>query len=142
MFFDLSIEEHQVKFKEQCNKHYTDKACVELTKKQSNRTLQQNKYLHVVFSLIGLEFGENKEAVKHILKVRRSDIFKVDVKGCKVPYFRSTADLDKDEMKEFIDWIIEYMAINHNVRIPTVEEYLQHQHNIDSEIAKNEKYLV
>ena len=141
MFYDLSIPEHRQLFNDTCKKYYTDEVSVELVKKQANRTLSQNSYLHVIFSLVGLHFGYTKEEVKQMLKIRRKDIFMYKKDKLPIEFYRSTADLDKEQMQKFIDWIIEYMNTKHQLYIPTSEEYLQNRYKIDKEISDNSNYL-
>jgi len=92
---------------------------IDLKKKFKARTTKQNKYLHSLFALYGIEFGltlnESKQQVKSVCP------FMTYEKGADT-YLRSTADLDTKEMTEFIEWFRNYAAMN-GCYLPSADEY-------------------
>ena len=56
-------------------------------------------------------------------------------------FLRSTTTMDTKELTNFIEWIRNYAATDGCIYIPTSEEYLINQYNIDKQIEQNKKYL-
>ncbi len=111
---------------------------IDITEKRKKRTLSQNAYSHVIFSLFGIEFGYTMEEAKTFLKRSCGELMKYEKNG---QYFlRSTADLSKDECQVFIDWVLKFAA-EQGCYIPDSESYLQNQFEIDKEISRNKIYL-
>lgn len=111
---------------------------VDMTEKRKKRTLSQNAYMHVIFKLYGLEFGYTEKEAKDVLKDESGDIFQYEKNGRE--FLRSTKDLSKDEAQLFIDWVLTFAAMQ-GCYIPSSEEYLQNQFEIDKEISRNKIYL-
>lgn len=109
MKYDLSTPLHRKQFIAKCNKLLDDKVkCVTLTD-DTKRTVNQNKYLHVLFRVLALELGESEYYVKqvHFKEIANPEIFvreRVDkITGEVQKYTRSTADLSKEEMTRAIN---------------------------------------
>jgi hypothetical protein len=105
----------------------------------NKRSLNQNSYLHVVFTLaqkglhdLGYDWIRNMEDAKDFYKrmfltierpnVQTGEIYKV---------VRRTRDLSKDEMGEFIDKVREHQLEWAGVNIPTPDEYKQNYKRFD-----------
>lgn len=111
---------------------------VDMTEKRKKRTLSQNAYMHVIFNLFALEFGYTKKEAKTFLKRSCGELMKYEKNG--QWFLRGTSDLSKDEAQLFIDWVLTFAAMQ-GCYIPSSEEYLQNQFEIDKEISRNKIYL-
>ena len=103
MRFDLSKQADKTRFKERANYLYEKGVIVDLTQKRELRTIQQNRYLHLILGWFGLETGYTMEEVKQDIFKRDwcKEFFEVEKKGRKV--YRSTADLNTLEMTNAIE---------------------------------------
>tara|TARA_R110002153_G_scaffold113889_3_gene256433 strand:+ start:993 stop:1406 length:414 start_codon:yes stop_codon:yes gene_type:complete len=110
---------------------------VELRRILPCRSLSINKYLHVCIDLYAIEFGYTAEEAKTDLK-RRCKFIVYEKHGTK--FLKETKKLNNKECSEFVEWIRNYAA-QHNLYIPTSEEYKTNKFNIDKEINKNKEYL-
>jgi hypothetical protein len=98
---------------------------------ETKRTNQQNKYMHVVFTLLQKGFRDAgyeditsaekaKAKVKEIfltyetVNTRTGEVYKTT---------RSTSELSKDEGIEFINQVLQFAAEELGLYIPTTEEY-------------------
>jgi hypothetical protein len=98
---------------------------------ETKRTNQQNKYFHVLFTLLqkalydfGYEDITTMEKAKDFIK----DLFlsyEVEnrMNGVKYKVKRGTSELSKDEGIEFIDSTIKFAAEELGFYVPTQEEY-------------------
>ena len=129
--FDLN------KFKAYQDKLILKKAKIELKELRDKRTLRQNSYLHILFSLYAIEFGYTLAEAKTFLK-RKSDLLTYEKSGDK--FLRSTADLNTKELTTFIDWIRTFAGVN-GCYLPTSEEYIQQSFEIDKDIDKHKEFL-
>ena len=64
MLFDLSNIIQKERFKRRCNDLYKKGCIVDLTEKKQQRTLSQNRYLHLLLGYFALEYGETLQWVK------------------------------------------------------------------------------
>lgn len=110
---------------------------VDITEKKPVRTLSQNKYIHVIFCLYGIQYGYSIEESKTRLK-RLCPFMLYTKKGEK--YLRQTSKLDTMELTTFIEWIRNYCAMD-NFYILSPKEYLKHKTSIDNEIERNKEFL-
>lgn len=113
---------------------------VELTEKRA-RSLQANKYLHLMLSKFALEYGYTLDEVKtHFYKVTvNPDIYireRVDkFSGEIYKYVRSSADLTSDEMSKSIEAFREFWLEEGGYRFPLSDEYialLHIQHDVEN----------
>jgi len=142
MKYDLrnTIEINQCEL--QLTKLIEEGAKIELKKIRGKRTLKQNSYFHVVITIFAMELGYTIEEAKTMLKRMYSNAEPSMVyqkKGYK--FLRSTTTMDTKELTNFIEWIRNYAAIDAGIYIPTSEEYLINQYNIDKQIEQNKQYL-
>ena len=108
MIFNLANPYELDKYKEYVNTLFKKKAVVEVKEKKKNRTLPQNKYLHVLLSYYASFSGESTEDVKYKYYKREcnKDIYiqrKVNKFGKEVERTRSSSELDTGEMSLSID---------------------------------------
>jgi len=109
--YDLKDSHQQKNFKLRCNKLYQDGALVEL-KKVDTRSIQQNRYLHLIITAFAIETGYTLDIVKQqFYKLEcNKDLFLRVVKGelGDKKRLRSSADLTTEEMtlsiERFRDW--------------------------------------
>lgn len=121
MQYDLTSELDRARFQEKVAYYLTHEKKIELTQRREKRTIDQNSYLHLIFSWFGLETGYTKDEVKQEIFKRDvcSDIFAVK-KGDRVIY-RSTAELDTLEMTICIDKFRNWSALE-GIYLPSPDE--------------------
>ena len=98
----------------------------ELTEKKPQRSLSQNKYLHICLSYFGCQIGETMEYVKrNYYKILcNKDTFvreREDKFLGKIKYLRSSADLDSAEMSLTIERFRNFAGAQ-GIYIPSREE--------------------
>lgn len=118
-----------------------NKKRIELIEKKPKRTINQNKYLHLLLGIFGLHFGYTLEEVKQYIfkKVVNPEIFYEGDKeyyGTKVDKWRSTADLDKGELTICIERFRNFSNdLGYYLASPQEHAELQHYEN---ELSKYE----
>ena len=115
------------RFKEACNQMVLNNEYVELKKKKTQRSLAQNSYLHCLLGYFASEFGYTLEEVKFDIfkKICNRDIFerkRVNRRGQKVTYIRSSTELDKAEMTTAIERFRNYSSAQCGLYLPTPNE--------------------
>lgn len=103
---------------------------IEIKEIRSKRTINQNSYLHVCFSIIALDLGYTLQEIKTVLKRQYGMTYEKN--GNK--FLKSTTELDTVEMTHFIDWLREFSMDQFGVYIPTSEEYIENQIAIEKQI--------
>ncbi len=83
-------------------------ALAEVKKISPVRTLNQNSYLHLIIGAFGQHFGYTLEEAKQIYKELSPSIYKYEKKGR--TFWRSSADLTKEEMASSIDKFMQASA--------------------------------
>jgi thioredoxin-related protein len=98
---------------------------------KSVRTSQQNRYMHLMFSMIQEGFRDigyrevrTTEDAKEIMKRMFLKYYIDNGTGGKIEMIKRTRDLTKDEMIEFIDSCIQFAAENLNVIIHSPNEQI------------------
>jgi len=110
---------------------------VDLKEVRTKRSLDQNKYFHVLCGLFGVHFGYTIYETKQLLK-DRCEGMEYEKNGV---YFQvSTASLNTKEMTDFINWIRNYSA-KHGCYLPTPDEYRSRWWEYAKEIEKNREFL-
>lgn len=137
MIYDLSKPIDLKKYNAYSNKLIEDKATVDLTKKRKKRSLKQNDYLHVVITLFAIEYGESVCAMKQILK-HWYGLF--EEKAGAIVYGK-TSKMDSKELSTFIEWIRNKASKDLGLYIPTSEEYLENQAELNRMMYQNKEYL-
>lgn len=126
MLYNLTNPLDRDRFKRRCNALFTKQGIVELTEK-TQRSSQQNKYLHLLLGYLAMETGNELDYVKEIfykraankeLFVREND----DQILGKVEYLRSSADLSKEEMTLSIDRFRNWSSQTAGIYLPTANE--------------------
>lgn len=128
MIYNLKSQWDRQKFEEKVKKLIEEKAAVELKKKHPQRSLSQNRYLHVLLGLFAAEFGYDIDTVKHeyYKKLCNPDIFiqkRVNKRGGEVEYIRSSTTLDTAEMTLSIERFRNWSAAVAEFYLPAPNEH-------------------
>ena len=132
MLLDLSKELDKKKAESYFEKLMKDGAKIELKKVQEKRSINQNSYLHVCVAMICQESGYTIEEGKTELKRQFGKYFIYEKNGSK--FLLSSRELDTVQMTEWIDWIRQMAIDTLGIYIPTPEEYIQNQFEIDRQL--------
>lgn len=111
---------------------------VELRRIRKKRTPKQNRYLHALMTLFGIELGYTIEESKTVLK-RECSFMKYKKSGSW--FLRSTADLDVKEMTDFIEWIRNYSSMEHGIYLPSADEYYRNWGEIENTIENFKTFI-
>lgn len=100
---------------------------VELKRIHQQRTMAQNRYLHLLLGYFGSEFGLSLDEVKvdYFKRTVNADIFKakrLNRKGKEVNCLRSTAELDRGEMTTAIERFRNWSAAVAGLYLPSANE--------------------
>lgn len=110
---------------------------VEITRKDPNRSLPQNAYLHLLLGAFGMNFGYTLEEAKQIYKEVNKSLYYYEKNNR--TFKRSSADLDKKQMAESIDRFMKVSAeAGYELPLAEDKEYLM---QIENEIERSRKYL-
>jgi hypothetical protein len=144
MLYDLSNPLQNESFKAKAEALAKKGGIVELTEKKPQRSLQANKYLHVIIAYFALQVGETAEYVKkHYYKILcNKDIYirEVDDKYLgKIKILRSSADLDSEEFSLTITRFRNWSA-GEGIYLPSAEEHMFIQ-QMEIELSRNKQYL-
>lgn len=117
------------------------KSIVEIKKISPKRSLNQNSYLHLLLGGFGQHFGYTLEEAKAIYKELNAGIYKYtrEVRGKTHTFYRSSADLTKEEMTKSIDVLREWSdKAGYPLPTATDQEWLR---QIENEIEKSSYYM-
>lgn len=145
MMFDTSNPLDKANFLLRAKKLAEGGKIVELTEKKPRRTLQSNKYLHVILAYFGTQTGNTLEWVKqqYYKKLVNPDLFireKEDKYLGRIKVLRSSADLDTAEMSLSIDRFRTWAAQEAGIYIPSADEAILIQ-QMEIEIERNKEFL-
>jgi hypothetical protein len=118
-----------------------DKHVVEIKKVSKKRTLSQNNYLHLLLGAFGQHFGYNLEEAKMIYKQLNSSIYfyEKEVRGKTHQFFRSSADISKEDMAKSIDVFRAWSEkAGYPLPLATDKDWLR---SIENEIERSKYYL-
>ena len=91
-------------------------------KARTQRSIDQNKYLHAVpFPILALHFGDSVEGVKFDLMGEKWG-WTTTKQGHHIPVKGHTSQMTVEECTEFIDWLIPWAMTEHGVAIPLPNE--------------------
>lgn len=145
MIYDLKNPYDIGKFKDRVVELVNQRAVVDLTKKNPNRSLSQNAYLHLILGFFAVEYGCSLDEVKLDFFKRKcnKEIFERRVtnkQGIEITTLRSSADLDTMEMttaiERFRNWSVSVAGIY--LPSPNEEQFLIH---VSQEIERNRAYI-
>lgn len=101
MIYDLKDLQETRKAVDYLAKLSATEQLVEIKRISPNRTLRQNAYLHLIITAFGNNFGYTPDEAKMLYKYINKEIYKYKRHG--LPFWRSSADLTKEEMAQSID---------------------------------------
>ena len=117
MNYDLSIKEERKSFIKRVNALLRNQKNNVSLKDESNRTLNQNSYIHILCRIMASQTGVTEAYAKQVYfkEIANPDLFisttKDSITGSLVKYYRSTCDLTVPEMRRaitnFRDWASE-----------------------------------
>lgn len=146
MLFDLSNPLQLAQFQAKANM-LSEKgtAIVELTEKKPRRSIQANKYLHVILGYFACETGNTLEWVKqqYYKKLVNPTIFirdKDDKYLGHIKVLRSSSELDTEEMCVSIDRFRNWSSAECGIYLPSSDEERLLQ-LMEIEIERNKSYL-
>jgi hypothetical protein len=109
----------------------------EVTKVSPRRSLNQNAYLHLIIGYFGLHFGYTLEEAKFLYKQINAGLYRYEKAGR--IFWRSTRDLNKEDMAKSIDTFMQYSARNDcPLPLATDEGWLR---EIEREIERSKYYM-
>ncbi len=119
---------------------------VELIEKKQRRTIQQNKYIHLLFTWFAIEYGETIEYVKQVIfkQLVNPELFKTEYVNRKTGEVReswkSTADLDTKQMTLAVDRFRNYASKEAGIYLPEADER-EFLENIEQEVERYKEYI-
>lgn len=94
-------------------------AVVDIKRWNPNRTLQQNKFYHVVLAYWGLQTGYTSEEAKQLIKQMQPDIY-IYEKNDKT-FIRSSASINTADMSRSIDRFRQWSA-EQGIDLPSADD--------------------
>lgn len=144
MWYNSSKEIDKQRAIQKFNHLLENEKTFELTEKKKTLSVSQNSYLHLLFSWFALETGYTAEEVKQEIfkKIVNPDTFYDGEHGelVKIERWRSTADLNTQEMNLCIDRFRDYSAKEAGIYLPEPHD-LAVLDEIKLQIENNKKYL-
>lgn len=137
MKFNFESEAEVVRATNYLVKLVDSKSLAEIKKISPNRTLSQNSYLHLILAAFGVHFGYTLEEAKQIYKEISPTIYKYKKK--KRTFWRSSADLSKEDMAKTIDnFMQKSKEAGYPLPLATDQGWLR---EIENEIERSRYYL-
>lgn len=127
MIYNLSNDFDKQRFKVRCNALYKQGGVVDLTAKKEQRTIPQNRYLHLILGWFAIETGSTLGFVKQEYFKRHinPDLFVVEIDDKhlgKVSVLRSSRDLNTAEMTTAIERFRNWSSAEAGVYLPSPDE--------------------
>jgi hypothetical protein len=118
MNYDLTNKENRLRFIRRCNFLLKNQRNNVSLVDESNRTLNQNSYIHVLCRVLAQDIGVTERYAKQVYfkELANPDVFvtvtKDPLTGDMMKVIRSTCDLTIQEMRNAIDGFIKWAADN------------------------------
>lgn len=113
------------------------KSLVDVKKVSPRRSLNQNNYLHLLLGAFGQHFGYTLEEAKIIYKELNKSVYAYKKKGR--TFYRSSADLSKEEMAKTVDLFMEKSKEQgYPLPLATDQGWLQ---QIENDMERSRYYL-
>lgn len=144
MLYDLRNPLDRERFKRRCNALYSKQGIVDLSEK-TQRSSNQNRYIHLLIGYLAIETGNSLDYVKEIFYKRAAnkELFvrekEDDILG-KVEYLRSSADLSKEEMTLSIDRFRNWSSQTAGIYLPAANEQ-EFLASIEYEMSKYKQWI-
>lgn len=137
MKFNLAVPHEAREASGYFKRLHENKNIVEVKKVSPKRSLSQNAYLHLLIGAFGNHFGYTLEEAKLIYKELNAGLYGYEKKGRK--FWRSSADLTKEEMAATIDTFMQKSAeAGYPLPLATDTGWLR---EIENEIERAKFYL-
>lgn len=145
MIYNLKNQWDVPKFKDYVKKLIEQQAIVEVKKRNPNRTISQNKYLHLILGWFACEYGCSIEEAKIDFYKREcnKELFvktRFNKAGKEVPYLQSTTLLTTSEMTLSIERFRNWSSSVAGIYIPAARED-QLLIYVEQEIERNKEFL-
>ena len=126
-------------------KHFiSTKKVFELTEKRRKRTISQNSYLHLILAGFALETGYTAKEVKQDIfkKIVNPNTFYEGEFGVlvKIERWRSTANLNTQEMTLCIERFRDYASVEAGIYLPEPSDLALLQ-DLEIQVNNNKNYL-
>lgn len=145
MIYSLKYEDECKKFLVRVEQFVKDGATVNLTKKNPQRTIAQNRYMYLLLAYFGCEYGVSTDEAKndYFKRLCNPDLFvreRENKHGKIVRYLRSSSTLSTSEMTLAIDRFRHWSAMEAQIYLPSPEdrEFLTH---CEQEIERNKEFV-
>ena len=144
MLYDLRNPLDRERFKRRCNALYSKQGIVDLSEK-TQRSSNQNRYIHLLIGYLAIETGNSLDYVKEIFYKRAAnkELYvrekEDDILG-KVEYLRSSADLSKEEMTLSIDRFRNWSSKTAGIYLPAANEQ-EFLASIEYEMSKYKQWI-
>lgn len=126
MIYNLKNPSEVIDFENRVDDLIEQRAVVDLTKKNPNRSLSQNAYLHVILGFFASELGYTLEEVKQGIfkQICNKELFvrNIEVCGKPIEYLRSSKDLDSQEMTTAIERFRNWSSLEAGIYLPSADE--------------------
>ena len=133
MLLNLAKPDELAKARTYFDKLVKDADKIELRKIAKKRTVLQNSYLHVLFTLWGLHFGYTVEESKTVVKNHLGYSYEKNGQY----FFVQTSGMDTKELTTFIDKFRNWSS-SEGCYLPTPEEYKLRNFDYSQEIQRAE----
>mgnify|MGYP002521073660 CR=1 FL=1 len=145
MIYDLHNDLDRTRFEQNFRILLERGGVVEMTEKRPQRSLQQNRYLHLLLGEFAIQTGNTVEYVKraYFKALCNADIFaveKMDKWAGKVVELRSTADLTTAEMTTAIERFRNWSSSEAGIYLPAPNE-TEWLHSIEIEMQRQKQWL-
>ena len=136
MLYDLSKEFETNQARSLFEHLIGKRVLIELKERKPKRSLNQNAYLHVLFSLFGINFGYTIEESKTLIKRELGYFYTKN--GQK--FLSHTSEMDSGQLTTFIEKFRNYSS-GLGCYLPSADEYKCNYAYFDRQIIDNEIYL-
>lgn len=128
MIFDTSYQIAANKAQDYLTELTSRGNLIELKRLSPQRSLKQNAYLHLIITAFGVHFGYTAEEAKLVYKYLNKEVYRYKKHG--ITFWRSSADLTKDEMTQSIEQFRAASA-KQGYELPTADnhQWLRQLHN-------------
>ena len=133
MKLNLSIQADANKAETYFAKLLKDGAKIELKKIAPPRSINQNSYVHCLFTLWGAEYGFSLDEAKQVVKEQLGYIYTKSFNQ----FLVKTSTMTTKELSEFVDKFRNWSA-SEGLYLPTAEEYLTRHFDYSKEIEQAE----
>ena len=144
MIYNLNFADERESLKARLEKLALKGATIEV-KERKERTLTQNRYLHVIIGYFACEYGISAEEAKvdYFKRAANRQLFEREIKsrrGQTIKCLRSTTELTSEEMTLAIDRFRHWSSIEAGIYLPSPEDgaFIE---QAEREIERNKEFV-